>query len=154
MEFVKAICLLIIGILSFLSGLKYIKFRNRVKIWPSVQGQLIEKTIGKPLYTSIDGGNSNRIFVKYTYTIENNSYDNTVFYAHEINLGERTNTTNLTKRIITKIENQPTVYYNPEKHSESYLKLGSSMWGYVMLIGGFLFVLTSVILLTQNLSGY
>lgn len=150
MSIVTFILIFIIGNAAIFGAIKFLRFSKKIKQWPSIKGHLNEKWLGKPTHTTTDTPDDMKIFAKYSYFVNGVKYNGENVYALEIMKGERTALSRMTNKTMRSIENDPKVYYNPNKPSESFL-LFDRMWIFwILIIVGTLMILFSFLLLIPS----
>lgn len=145
---------LIIGLACIYAGIKLIRLLASIRKWPSTKGTLIEKYLADPIQTSKDCPDDKRIFAKYNYTVDTAEYEGTNVYAIEIIKGERMSLSRQALRQMEKIDNEPTVYYNPDKPTESFLIADSNAWRVILLVSGILCTTISLIVLIVEILNF
>lgn len=145
---ISGIFLILIGIGSIWAGSKMSGWRKITSEWTRTNATLISKHIGEKKILPGTSQSNYRIYVEYEFTVNGKSFVGNTLNLVELQNGEEAMLMKTAERLIQKIGNNLTIYYNPQNPNQSVVYRGGYMfWIFLLMLGIGMMLIGGLILL-------
>lgn len=146
-QYIISIFLIIIGGVATFMGIKLMRFRIRLSNWKETSGKILHKRVDeKEILPGADLDNF-RIYLSYEYQVNGNNFIGNRYNAIELLGGETASLKRIANKEIEKLPEEITVYYDPQKPSDSFVNPISFFSLFISLFIGIPFLLAGIIML-------
>lgn len=146
MDIVVCVLMIVFGVVFLYIYTIIRKHGYNAKSWGITTGKITQKHVGERKRLPGTDQNNFRIYVNYSYSVNDIAYEGTNYHVAEIRGGEVSMLQRMAEKELNSIADQPKVYYNKINPAISFLKPVSKIVSVMILFFGILCLLIGLLL--------